>query len=373
MKAYLQKLFMIIGMSASRLGIREICYVDGFAGPWSSTSENLADTSIGISLSILSQCKADLSKVKQDLRFRALFVEKDKKVFSKLNDFLEKWNSQELEANAFQGDFVSLLGQIQEWCGTRAFVFFFLDPKGWKDVRVDMLSPLLRRRQSEFLINFMYENVNRTASMVDWNEKIAALLGEPVDMSGLDGSSREKLLVDTYRKNLKRELAASESRPARSAHVRVLDRKRERPKYHLVYLTSHPRGIVEFMQISENLQQIQKLVRAATKQVARVTRSGQNELFDGSDLVDLESGNVGNEVVQAYWLNYLAGGDKRIGEEQFADILEQTGWFPGDFQRALVRLIEVGAVRNLDAKGKRPKQPLHWKDGERLSLMERSQ
>lgn len=209
--------------------------------------------------------------------------------------------------------------------------------------------------------------------MISWNDKIAALLGQSVDVSGLDARSREKLLVGTYRKNLKRELDASERRSARSAHVRVLDRKRERPKYHLVYLTRHPRGVIEFMQISENLQQIQKLVRASTKQVARVTRSGQNELFDESDLVDLESGNVGNEEVEAYWLNYLANGDKRIGEEQFAGILEETGWFPGDFQRALVRLIGAGAVRNLDAKGKRPKQPLHWKDGERISLVERSQ
>ena len=34
LKAYLKRLFLIIGMSAQRLGILELCYVDAFAGPW---------------------------------------------------------------------------------------------------------------------------------------------------------------------------------------------------------------------------------------------------------------------------------------------------------------------------------------------------
>jgi len=35
LRAYLEKLFLIIGMSSTRIGITEICYVDCFAGPWS--------------------------------------------------------------------------------------------------------------------------------------------------------------------------------------------------------------------------------------------------------------------------------------------------------------------------------------------------
>ena len=63
-----------------------------------------------------------------------------------------------------------------------------------------------------------------------------------------------------------------------------------------------------------------------------------------------------------------------MGEEEFANLLEDTDWFPGDFQRGLGNLIDAGKVRNLDAPRKRPKKPLHWKkEGERLQLMEGTQ
>ena len=126
------------------------------------------------------------------------------------------------------------------------------------------------------------------------------------------------------------------------------------------------------MEISEGLDQVQKRVRAATKQAARVRKSGQEELFDESALVDLGTGHVGIAEVESYWMRYLSGGTRRVGVEEFADLLEETDWFPGDFQQALARLIEAGRVRNLDARGKRPKQPLHWKEGERLVLVERN-
>jgi three-Cys-motif partner protein len=372
LKAYLEKLFLIVGMSSSKLGISEICYVDCCAGAWATDNENLTDTSIGVSLRILDKCKKDLDKRGVKLRFRALYVEKEDQPFAHLDNFIKEKTPPGIDAQARHGDFVELREQILQWCGSEAFAFIFVDPKGWKDVAVSVLRPLLQRPKSEFLINFMYDFVSRTASMADWKAEIATLLGESVEVGNLHGTEREKFLVDTYRKNLKGELPSSEKYPPRSAHVRVLDRERERPKYHLVYLSSHPRGIVELMEISEGVDQIQKQVRVFTKQAARIRKTGQDELFDESEIVDPDAGHVNIAEVERFWIGYLSGGEKRVGVEEFADMLEQTDWFPGDFQRALLKLIEAGKVRNLDAKGKRPKQPLHWKEGERLRLVEDS-
>lgn len=41
LESYLEKLFLIVGMSARKLGITEFCYVDCFAGPWSMTVKTL--------------------------------------------------------------------------------------------------------------------------------------------------------------------------------------------------------------------------------------------------------------------------------------------------------------------------------------------
>jgi hypothetical protein len=51
--------------------------------------------------------------------------------------------------------------------------------------------------------------------------------------------------------------------------VRVLDRERQRPKYHLVYVTTHPLGVIEFMTISENVDLVQKQVRAELRASTR--------------------------------------------------------------------------------------------------------
>lgn len=47
--SYLEKLVLIIGMSAKKAGRAEICYVDCFAGPWGAPNDDLEGTSISLS------------------------------------------------------------------------------------------------------------------------------------------------------------------------------------------------------------------------------------------------------------------------------------------------------------------------------------
>ena len=125
------------------------------------------------------------------------------------------------------------------------------------------------------------------------------------------------------------------------------------------------------MEISEKLDLVQKHVRASTKENARAEKSGMSDMFDAAGYVNAEQGHANLIEVEQYWLKYLSGGTKRVGEEEFANLLEDTDRFPGDFQRGLGNLIDAGKVRNLDAPRKRPKNPPHWKkEGERLELMD---
>lgn len=88
LRAYLKRLFVIIGMSARKLGITELCYVDGFAGPWLDESDHLGSTSIAISLGILEECRQELQKQGRPVRIRALYVEKDGAAFARLEGYL---------------------------------------------------------------------------------------------------------------------------------------------------------------------------------------------------------------------------------------------------------------------------------------------
>jgi hypothetical protein len=268
-----------------------------------------------------------------------------------------------------QGDFVTLRKDILKWAGPNAFTFFFIDPKGFSEIGVPTLRPLLERQRSEFLINLMYDHLNRVMSMADWQPAMAELVGEQLDLAGCTPEQREKKILGAYRKNLKACVPATSNYPPRAAHARVMNPDRARPKYHLVYVTSHPKGVVEFMHISDSVDKIQTQVRAVKRDTKKARETGMDELWSAGELVDLNAGHVGPDQVDRFWQDYLAKGARQVDTAAFADILEQTDWFEGDLQASLVRLIKAGHVANktVDAK-RRFKRPLHFdaKGGERL-------
>lgn len=374
LKAYLKRLFLIIGMAANRLGFDELCYVDCFAGPWQDESDGLKTTSIAISLRILDECRQELVRQGRPVRIRALYVEQDKAAFERLRMFLGDHTPSGVTTNALHGDFVALRHDVLEWCGQRAFAFFFIDPTGWNEVKVNVLEPLLNRPRSEFLINFMFDFLNRAVSMADFQNHMVMLLGERPDVEGLSGLAREHRILETYRRNLKRHMSAGPRGAAWSAYVRVLDRTKDRTKYHLVYLTTHPKGITVFMGISEKLDAVQKLVRASTKQRKRIDRTGQDELFSAGETQLPDDHTVDISEVESAWLTRLSLEPKRFDEAEYARLLEETDCFPRDLQTALGNLIEAGKVRNLDAQKKRRTKFLHFEGhGERLQLVKDSE
>jgi three-Cys-motif partner protein len=303
---------------------------------------------------------------------RALYIEKERNAFDRLQKYLARATPVGIESKCLKGDFVALRSDILQWAGNDAFTFFFIDPKGYKEVGIEVLRPLLERPKSEFLINFMYNFLNRSVSLPALKEVMRDLLGDQVNIDGLVPSERESLILNTYRRNLKRCVPAKNARfPPRSGYVRVLHQKDDRPWYHLVYVTSHPKGLVEFMTISHSLDLVQKQVRADHKEALREAATGISDMFGDQEIAIKTSDKVSSQCVDQYWLDYLASGTRRIDTSAFAHILENTNWFPEDLQASLTRLIVAGKVRNISAgNSKRPRYPLHFEvaEGECLEL-----
>jgi three-Cys-motif partner protein len=129
LETYLQTLFMIIGMNQ-----RSIRYVDCFSGPWQEGSAELQDTSIGIVLKIFQKSQEGLKKLGREVTFHALFIEKDTSAFQKLQSHLSGFSRAGIFTDALHGDFFELRDSMLKWCGPDDFTFFFVDPKGWKNV-----------------------------------------------------------------------------------------------------------------------------------------------------------------------------------------------------------------------------------------------
>ncbi|MFC1838901.1 three-Cys-motif partner protein TcmP [Thermodesulfobacteriota bacterium] len=360
LKAYLKRLFFIIGQHE-----KVIRYVDCFAGPWKGESNDLRDTSIGISLDIMKDCRESLLQRGKDVIFKALYIEKIKKSYKKLDSFLKSNTYDGVEAESLNGEFHNLRENILNWTGGDDFTFFFIDPTGWNNViEIKTLHPLLKRRRSEFLINFMFDFILRTHSQTQFQEHMINIFGTVPNTEGMTPKEREEYLVKMYIYELKNSLDQTGKKP-RASYVKVLDPLKNRTKYHLVYITRHPKGINVFMEESEPLKLIQKEVRAKVQQENRINKSGQGELFPPVAL-EKEVDGIELEIVKKYWLNKLSFEPNIYGEEQLADMYEETGWFQNDFQRAFNELLDEDKVANLNAKRKRPKKAVHFDEGEFL-------
>jgi len=364
LESYLKKLFMIIGHRQ-----RQICYIDCFSGPWKESDKNLTGTSIALSLKVMSECRDSLQKPGNPIEFRALFVEKDKQAYKKLDAYLKETQLDGITTEAMNGEFHNLRSEILSWCGPRDFAFFFIDPKGWKNaIEIPILTPLLQRPRSEYLINFMYDFLLRTHTQKPFQEDMQAIFGEVPDTSSMPPKERENYLIQLYRDSLT-SIPTKNTNRLRSAYVSILDPIKDRTKYHLVYLTRHPLGIVKFMKASEEMELVQKQVRAKTKLERRSKTTGMDDLFSSVEIdhtTDVEAIDI--EVVKAYWLDRLSDVPQIFGNDDLADMLEETNWFETNLQLAFKELANEGKVLNLDAPApnRRSKNPIHFKKKERL-------
>lgn len=365
LSGYLEKLLLIVGTT----GTREITYVDCFAGPWGPEGESMDGTSIAISLNILKGVRDTLESKHgiAGLRFRAVYVEKAKRRYQRLADYLTKNAPSGIECHALCGDYSELQDEILRLCGG-GFAFFFIDPKGWKDVTIPKLRKLAARPRSEFLINFMYAFFNRFKNLPELQQQVADILGELDDsdrqmLVTCQPKDREAWVVGRYRERLKEAVGSENREKARACHAVIKEKDRDQTKYHMVYVTRHPKGIIEFAEQSEKVDFIQRVVRI---EVARAA-SLQEDFFPAEEAAECDDeDHVGIEEVEAHWLRLLDSVARPFDEVLLADMLEETGWQISDFQRAFGRLLAAGKVENVDAPGKRPKHFVHFKKAEKL-------
>ncbi|SHN44566.1 three-Cys-motif partner protein [Duganella sacchari] len=368
---YLERLLYIVGWNASLLGHEEIIFVDCFAGPWQDDSDDLKSTSIAISMDVLSKVQYALAEKGKPVRFRAIYMEMDNGAFGRLSRYLSSHSPTNVETTALHGDFRQCVPDILSHCPPKSFAFFFVDPKGWVAVRPEILQPLLARPRSEFLINFMYGFVNRFASMEAQREGITALFGGHFDPDKLptNPADRESFLLEQYRTALVSRASVGTAK-ALSGYVTILDPTADRTKYHLIYLTRHPKGIVEFMTQSEKLSGVQAVVRAAAKFEKKNRDNATPDLFGiDANQVDTrgDNGNVRQDLLKKLWLDRIGDKPLMVTEAVFADLICKSNCFPSELQLAVKDLTEQGQIINRDAgQSKRSKNIVNYEKKETL-------
>jgi hypothetical protein len=214
----------------------------------------------------------------------AVLIEKSPTAYKELERLPPKFP--DVNVIPLNGDFLSLIPTILTKIPADAFAFFLLDPKGWH-IPLAKIQPLLSRHNSEVLFNFMFEFINRAASISDptvviglnellptgdWREKLA---------SAPNSEQRKVILIDAFTQCL---LAAGSYKHI--CETTILRPDRDRPLYSLFYGTRHDRGIEVFRDCQVKALETQAATRAAKKVDKAERISGQSEMFSSLHEMD---------------------------------------------------------------------------------------
>jgi len=189
-----------------------VVFVDGFAGPWQSANEKLEDTSFGIALNALRRAKASWKTRHREVTMSAFLVERDGEAYKKLAQVPARYP--DMAIKTYEADFLTILPEILKDIPRDAFAFFLIDPKGWR-IPLARLAQMLARPKSEVIFNFMFDFINRAASIKDpivvagldelipqgdWRARLAA--AEASSPGGLSSDQRKAVLVEAFASNL---------------------------------------------------------------------------------------------------------------------------------------------------------------------------
>lgn len=312
LKRYLQKLAYTLGWYG-QYG-RTINYVDGFAGPWKSGTEDLADTSPHIAIAELRAAREGIAqRGKVAPTVRCLFIERDAKAFARLQASVSAIH--DIDVQVLNGEFEQLIGDVVkfEGEGARAFGFCFIDPTGWTGFGMQPIAPVLRHKPGEVLINFMTKDIKR---FIDDPQSVALpryreLFGDAdyrADWQGLNGQEKEDEIISAYCRRVK----ASGGFTYVVSTI-VLHPTDNRTHFHLIYGTRSKEGLRVFRDIEASVMKDQNAIHATAQQQKRVDRSGRPELWGADDL-------AGSSHIEQLRTRYL-----RLSKPRVHDAILQAG------------------------------------------------
>jgi len=214
----------------------------------------------------------------------AHLVEREPQAYARLATLPPRYP--DIRVTTYGGDFLTELPGLLKAIPNDAFVFFLIDPKGWR-IPLRRLSTLLTRLNSEVIFNFMFDFINRAASMTDpdtvagldelmpygnWRQRLAGAekaVGRP-----LTPDERKEILISAFIENLQQIGDYPYVVP-----TEILRPLRNRTLYCLFYATRHEIGLQEFRACQTEALDAQPATRATLKVQQGVEGTGQQEMF----------------------------------------------------------------------------------------------
>lgn len=349
--SYLERCLMIIGQQWSK-----IAYIDCFAGPWKSSTDDLSDTSPGIAIHIMAACQAQLrEKMQRQVQIRSIFVESDTERVDLLNAHAQHAPSNIARPEIWRTSFSEATPAILSWLQPDEFAFVFVDPFGWKGIiEPSVLAPFLKRPHTELLINFMWNLVNLATGLAEQDTNLAAVFGTDWrDAVTHGGEAKQRELMRRYRRKLADVCDGHGGQRLRTAMLPVEYINKRKVIFNLVYATHHPAGLVVFWEEAEKTAQQQTRLKLQHRLDKKAEKLGQGDFFNADQHEDEPT--MPSYDLKMAWLRRLpqVGSTLTVDMVAMADLIEETDGLLSELQAALGELIKSGIVENTNAKRRR--------------------
>lgn len=264
---------------------KSLVYVDAFAGPWTTSSSDLSDSSFGIAVKTLGKAQQNLAG---KFAVHAYLIEKDAKAFPLLQAFANKNNGKPVKIVVKKGEFETHIRSIESYLkrlGDSAFRFLLLDPKGWKGLSMRRVARLVNDRSSEILVNVMVRHLRRFLSEDDRAESYREFFGRDGVREAVLAAPKEEradILVREYCRSLQ-DICGFKY----VSSCLILNSGKDEPRYFLVFATNHHRGVEVFKDAETEASKVQHIVENDVRRRKRQRTKMQEEmpLFDDNDFL----------------------------------------------------------------------------------------
>lgn len=251
---------------------RTFNFVDAFAGPWQVDDlESFSDASFDQALHTLEAVRVHLARMGMSgLHIRFFLCETRSEAVAELRRYAQQKKAFKIQV--FHGAFEDHLAEIAAACGD-GFTFTFIDPTGWS-IRFEPILEFLRKRNGEFLLNFMAEHVNRHAKYPRISASIGRFLADP-DWEGefyslSSNLSNEERILSLLKRRIKEKGAATYV-----PDLPILKPLEERVKMRLVLGTHSLKGLEVFRNVQETVERKE----IETRNNLRESKMRQSTLF----------------------------------------------------------------------------------------------
>ncbi|MFI5090531.1 MAG: three-Cys-motif partner protein TcmP [Terriglobales bacterium] len=269
LRRYLSAAIPIVGDWAA-----DIAYTDCLAGPWKSAAADLHDTSFDTAVQVLRSTRTVLDQRGKSPHLRCLFIEIDREAFSRLEKYTD--GIKDIEAVARNWDFTQAVPKVVNFAvkNPNSFSFVFIDPKGWEQIALPLIAPILRLSQGEVLITLMTSFIRRFVKVEGKGfDKIFGATAV-AKLENLSGDELEEGLVRQY------TAAAKTTGDFKYAcTLPVLKASQDDFQFFMVYLTRHIRGVEVFKETERAVIPIMHEIRAEAQSRKELDRTGQFSLL----------------------------------------------------------------------------------------------